>query len=762
MKSALKTIIAVLTLSLAFGAHAQQQAQVEQTGDGKNWTVNIRNADIQAFINQVAEMTGKNFVVDPRVRARDVTVISNQPLTSDEVYELFLSVLQVHGYAAVPSGEVIKIVTNTTAKQSNLPVTPNAGSVGGEELITQVIAVDNSPVEELVPVLRPLVPQYGHLAAVGSANALIISDHADNIQRIHAIINSLDNAESDEVEIIQLEHAFAGNMVSLLQELTTADAGANTRRRGGQDSATLVADERTNRLIIKGDRGTRARLIPLIQKLDTPSSAAGGVQVVRLSHGDSEKMAELLKNFAAGASAVRQSGEGASGAAAARTSNGEARVSIQSDESLNALVIRAEPEMMKELQSVISQLDVRRAQILIEAAIVEVTGDKASSLGFQYLAGDLQNGVGAVNFGGSGISVQSLLQAVITEDPSNITLGDGITAGFGETDADGDLEWGALVQALASTTNTNLLSTPSILTLDNQEASIIVGENVPFVTGQASSTGSGVSNPFTTIQREDVGLTLKVTPHVAGLGTVRLELEQETSAVKDSVGEAVDIVTTKRKLTTTVLADDGETIALGGLISDDVQETVRKVPFLGDIPLLGFLFRSTSESHVKRNLMVFIKPTVLTDNNRLVDMTREKYMGVTAMQFRVNEEGELVREVQYPLPVKLENLFEGRSPVSDEYGRAYHDQQQKREEDSVTPPTSGPVTDTEGVVPGQEEAPAARDREADKAEDEAREPSATRASQPAEPASANESAVVVSQPNGQASSSNNQCRPPWC
>ncbi|HAB05994.1 MAG TPA: type II secretion system protein GspD, partial [Alcanivorax sp.] len=483
MKSALKTIIAVLTLSLALGAHAQQQAQVEQSGDGKNWTVNIRNADIQAFINQVAEMTGKNFVVDPRVRARDVTVISNQPLTSDEVYELFLSVLQVHGYAAVPSGGVIKIVTNTTAKQSNLPLTPNAGSVDGEELITQVIAVDNSPVEELVPVLRPLVPQYGHLAAVGSANALIISDHADNIQRMRAIINSLDNAESDEVEIVQLEHAFAGNMVSLLEELTTSDPAANNRRRGAQGGATMVADERTNRLIIKGDRGTRARLMPLIRQLDSPSSAAGGVQVVRLSHGDSEKMAELLKNFAAGASAVRQGGD--ESGAAARTSDGEARVSIQSDESLNALVIRAEPEMMKELQSVISQLDVRRAQILIEAAIVEVTGDKANNLGFQYLAGDLENGVGAVNFGGSGISVQSLLQAVITEDPSNITLGDGIAAGFGETDADGDLEWGALVQALASTTNTNLLSTPSILTLDNQEASIIVGENVPFVTGQA-------------------------------------------------------------------------------------------------------------------------------------------------------------------------------------------------------------------------------------------------------------------------------------
>jgi len=710
MKSALKTIIAVVALSFALSVHAQQQqASVEATGDGKTWTVNIRNADIQAFINQVAQMTGKNFVVDPRVRARDVTVISNQPLTADEVYELFLSVLQVHGYAAVPSGNgVIKIVTNTTAKQSNLPLTQNAGSVDGEELITQVITVDNSPVEELVPVLRPLVPQYGHLAAVGSANALIISDHADNIQRMRAIIGSLDNAESDELEIVQLQHAFAGNMVALLEELTKADAaGGNNRRRGLQGGATVIADERTNRLIVKGDRGTRARLIPLIRQLDTPSSAAGGVQVVRLSHGDAEQMAELLKNFAAGASAVRQGGEGNGGAAAARTvSDADARVSIQADTSLNALVIRAEPEMMKELQSVISQLDVRRAQILIEAAIVEVTGDKASSLGFQYVAGDLNNGIGAVNFGGDGVSINSLLQAVITEDPSNISLGDGITAGIGETDADGDIEWGALIQALASTTNTNLLSTPSILTLDNQEASIIVGENVPFVTGQASSTGSGVSNPFTTIQREDVGLTLKVTPHVAGLDTVRLELEQETSAVKDSIGEAVDIVTTKRKLTTTVLADDGETIALGGLINDDVQETVRKVPLLGDIPLLGVLFRSTSKQHIKRNLMVFIKPTVLASNDRLVDMTREKYMGVTAMQFRVNDQGELVREVKFPLPTRADRLFEGRSPVSDDYRRAYEAEQDKSVEESAAPPTSGPVTDTDSVLP-EEEAPAA-------------------------------------------------------
>lgn len=697
---ALGSILAVLVVSVSPSAHAQRagQDQVVQNADGKTWTVNIRNADIQAFISQVAEMTGKNFVVDPRVRARDVTVISNQPLTSAEVYELFLSVLQVHGYAAVPSGDVVKIVTNTTAKQSNLPMT-EANEAGGEELVTQVIAVQNSPVEELVPVLRPLVPQYGHLAAVGSANALIISDHADNIQRMRAIIHHLDNTESEEVEIVQLRHAFAGNMVSLLDQLVSSTQAAGGNRRAPRaESATVVADERTNRLILKGDRATRARLLPLISRLDTPSSASSRVQVIRLSHGDAEDMAELLMNFAQGAAAVRKGGEGsgaaggASGAAVAGT--GDNKVSIQADASLNALVIRAEPEMMNELQSVISQLDVRRTQILIEAAIVEVTGDKADSLGFQYLAGSSSGGYGGVNFSGQGLSVQGLIQAMLTDDPTNLTLGDGIAAGFGETDADGNLRWGALVQALASTTNTNLLSTPSILTLDNQEASIIVGENVPFITGQSTSSSSTTANPFTTIQREDVGLTLKVTPHLAGMDTIRLELDQETSAVKDD-SSASDIITTKRQLTTTVLADDGQTIALGGLISDDVQKTVRKVPLLGDIPLLGVLFRSTSETHVKPNLMVFIKPTILESNERLVDMTRDKYMGITAMQFSVDENGELVQEVKNPLPTRVDRLFNGRTSTSDDYRRAYEREQQRSADESVVPPASGPVINAE-------------------------------------------------------------------
>jgi len=636
--------------------------------------VNIRNADIQAFISQIAEMTGKNFVVDPRVRARDVTVVSTKALTAAEVYELFLSVLQVHGYAAVPSGDIIKIVPNTTAKQSNLPLV-GKNEAGGEELVTRVIPVENSPVEELVPVLRPLVPQYGHLAAVGSANALIISDHMDNIRRMEAIIASLDNAESEDVQVIKLEHAFAGDMVKMLESLTPQTGGRRGKTKDG--GVTVVADERTNRLIIKGDRITRQRMAQMIRNLDTPASATGGVQVVRLSHGDAEALAELLKNFAEGASAAKP---GADGKAAAASITGD-KVSIQADKSLNALVIRAEPAMMKEIMSVISQLDVRRAQILIEAAIVEVSGDTGKALGFQYVAGSDESGVGAINFGNAGLTINSIVQALATDDPSGLALGDGITMGFGEEDSNGDLKWGALIQALSTSTDVNLLSTPSILTLDNQEASIVVGENVPFITGTSTSTGSGVSNPFQTIQREDVGLSLKVTPHVAGLSTIRLELEQENSQVKDSVGEAADIVTTTRKLESTVLADDGETIALGGLIRDNITKTVRKVPILGDIPLLGILFRSTSNSREKSNLMVFLRPTILPDNERLLSMTRQKYMGITALQFELNGKGQLEQVVRNPLPVNLEQVFEGRQKISQEYRDAYDARQNAPEQD---------------------------------------------------------------------------------
>jgi general secretion pathway protein D len=647
-------LVVALAASVASG---QQRAEGVTEGD-KGWTVNIRNADIQAFITQVAEMTGRNFVVDPRVRSRDVTVISQQALSDEEVYQLFLSVLQVHGYAAVPSGDVTKIVPNTTAKQSNLPLTQD-GPDQGEELITRVISVDDTPVEELVPVLRPLVPQYGHLAAVGSANALIISDHMDNIRRIEAILGQIDGAESEEVEVIDLENAFAGDLVKLLENLTPAGGG---RRQNQESGLTLVADERTNRLIIKGDRASRERIRNLVRELDVAQSTASGVKVIRLAHADAKSTAELLKNFAQSAPAAA-GGEGAAKAARGGDQNG---ISIQADESINALVIRAEPAVMKELRSVISQLDVRRAQVLIEAAIVEISGGKGLDLGFQYAAGDEEEGVGAINFSNFGISVNQVIAALRSDEVTS-GLGDGITVGGGQEDENGDFEWGGFVQALATTSNVNLLSTPSILTLDNQEASIIVGQNVPFVTGQSTNTGSGVSNPFQTIQREDVGLELTVTPHLADLDSIRLELKQETSDVVPSSQtqvQSADIITTKRSIETTVLARHRETIVLGGLIKDDVRESVSKVPLLGDIPLLGKLFSSTSKQREKSNLMVFLRPTILENDEALVNLTRRKYLGVTALHFRVNRKGELERVANSPLPAEPSELFEGRDGPS--------------------------------------------------------------------------------------------------
>lgn len=657
---------ALLLALVLVTAPAPTWAEQQDAGAGaeKTWTVNIRNADIEAFITQVADMTGKNFVVDPRVRTRDVTVISTKALTSAEVYELFLSVLQVHGYAAVPAGNVIKIVNNTTAKQSNLPLVEGK-AVAGEELITRVIAVENAPVDELVPVLRPLVPQYGHLAAVSSANVLVISDHADNIRRVEAILAHLEGSESQDVEIIPLAHAWVGELVKLLENLVPEKGG---KRKDQPSSVTLVADERTNRLIIKGDRLARERIRNLVVELDVPPSQNSGLQVFRLSHSDAKQMAELLKAFTDGKTAASGGEKGAQSAP-------QGPVSIQADESLNALVIRAEPAIMNELKMVISQLDVRRAQILIEAAIVEVSLDNGSALGFQYATGNENDGLAAINFSNLGVSVNELAAAAATGEAGGVSLGDGITLGGGERDANGGLKWGVLVQALAGSSNANLLSTPSILTLDNQEASIIVGENVPFVTGQSTDTGAGVSNPFTTIQREDVGLTLKVTPHLAGAETIRLKLEQETSAVKESGGgsdtqQPVDIVTTKRNIQTTVLADDGETIVLGGLIRDDVKSVVRKVPLLGDIPLLGTLFSSKSKTRTKQNLMVFLRPTILEDNERLVGLARQRYLGITAMQFEVNRRGELERVTRYPLPLNAEELFTGREDLPEGLGDA--------------------------------------------------------------------------------------------
>lgn len=597
-----------LLISLLFSFAAFSTAE-EQT-----WQVNLKDADIRAFVTQVADITGYSFVIDPRVKGK-VTVVSNTPMDKDAVYEMFLSVLGVHGFAAIPGTGVIKIVQQNDAKQEAdnpklLKRVPN------EQIVTRVIQVNNANALELVPILRPMVAKYGHLAGVAAANALIISDHVSNIKRISKIINELDSPSKYELEVIQLQEAWVGDMVKLLEELAPSELGQSAQSKGA-NKFSVVADQRSNRLILRGDEPFREKMRSLISKLDQPSSTGGKTKVVRLKHADAEEIAELLSGLM-GDIVSEEAAE--KGQAAPKVD-----ASVYADEGLNALVIRAEPSLLQELEGVIEELDVRRAQVLIEAAIVEIQDNTDNKLGIQWALYDEGASIpGAfTNFNEIGLSAANLLGALIDKD--NDPNGDldpsllgspstGLTLGVGDTNSNG-VSWGALVQALEGDAGANVLSTPKVITMDNQESSIIVGENIPIITGQSSSGGAGTSDPFTTIEREDVGVKLIVTPSISEGDLVRLEIEQEISGVSPSTAGA-DIITTKRQIKTNVLADDGETIVLGGLIRDDVRMSESKVPLLGDIPWLGALFRSSSEVVTKQNLLVFLRPTILRIKRR--------------------------------------------------------------------------------------------------------------------------------------------------
>ena len=599
----------------------------------ETWRLNLKDADIRAFVTQVADITGYSFVVDPRVKGK-VTVLSSAPMNKDEIYDLFLAVLQVHGFTAIPGEEVIKVVQQVDAKRSAESL-ERFTEVPSEQLITRVIQIDNANALELVPILRPLVAKYGHLAGVAAANALIVSDHSSNIQRIEQIVRELDSPSKYEVEVIQLEEAWVGDMVELLQELAPAELG-----QGGGDNAarkySVTADERSNRLILRGDETFRDKMRELIRKLDQPSATGGTTKVIRLSHADAENLTEILKGVMG---EVAKESTGGSGGAGGSTGSGRnTSFSVFADEGLNALVVRGEPSMMQEAEMIVKALDVRRAQVMIEAAIVEISDELGQDLGVQLALGD-ESGestpVAGTNFNNVGRSLGDVLGAILSDSVIAPATG-GITIGAGQRNENG-VSWGVLLQALSTSAAANLLSTPSIITLDNQESEIIVGQNVPFRTGQSTVTGDGTTNPFTTIERRDIGLTLKVTPTISADGLVRLVVEQTTENIGDSVESASDIITNKREIKTTVLADDGETIVLGGLTTDDLQVNKSKVPLLGDIPVLGRLFSSESERRVKRNLLVFLRPTIMLGKADAVAATDEKFQSLWEINLGVRK-----------------------------------------------------------------------------------------------------------------------------
>ena len=624
-------------------------------GQEETWRLNLKDADIRAFVTQVADITGYSFVVDPRVKGK-VTVLSSAPMNKDEIYDLFLAVLNVHGFTAIPGEEVIKIVQQVDAKQSaeildRFPETPS------EQLITRVIQIDNANALELVPILRPLVAKYGHLAGVAAANALIVSDHRSNIERIEQIVRELDSPSKYEVEVIQLKEAWVGDMVTLLQELAPDELG----KAGGENAArkySVTADERSNRLILRGDETFRDKMRELIRKLDQPSATGGTTKVIRLKHADAKNLTEILKGVMG---EVAKEGSAGGGGAAGASGKPDSNFSVFADEGLNALVVRGAPSLMQEAEQIVAQLDLRRAQVMIEAAIVEISDELGQDLGVQLAVADQSGGstpVVGTNFSNVGRSLGDVLNAILSDSVIAPAAG-GITIGAGERDEDG-LSWGILLQALATSSAANLLSTPSIITLDNQESEITVGQNVPFKTGQTAVTGDGLSNPFTTIERRDVGLTLKVTPTISADGLVRLVVEQTTESVADSIEDASDIVTNKREIKTTVLADDGETIVLGGLTRDDLRITKSKVPLLGDIPYLGRLFSSEAQSRIKRNLLVFLRPKIMLGKADAVAATDEKYKALWEVNLNVREKLGLPSAEERPA---IDDLFDSGSEM---------------------------------------------------------------------------------------------------
>lgn len=623
-------------------------------------TLNFRNTDINAVISSVADITGKNFIVDPRVKGK-VTIISKRPMSQGEVYQVFLSVLEVHGYTAIPSGEVIKIVPDADAKHSGMPTVGEDSKARGDEAVTRVIQIEHVTAAQLVPILRPLVPPQGHLAAYPQSNVLIISDRARNIERLLSIIERIDQPSSGEIEIVPLQYAAAGDLVRVLTSLQQQSG-----KKGGQtpDQLTLVADERTNSILIGGDRATRLQMRAIISHLDTPSEVEGDTHVIYLRYAKAKDLVPVLTGVGDSKKTTLAKGAAPGGARAA-SSGGTPILNIQADESSNALVITAPPSLFKSLEAVVRQLDVRRAQVLIEAIIAEVSSDKKAEFGVQWIldgsGGDRP--IGVSNFSSSGSSISGIAAAAAAGGSAGAanaasSIGDGLSLALGRFNSD-TFNFAGLITALEGDGETNVLSTPSIVTMDNEEAEIFIGDEVSIPSGSFSSTGSGSNptNPFTTFDRVPVGISLKVKPQINEGDAIRLDIEQSVDSFKGEAGTA-GVTTSERNIKTSVMVDDGKVLVLGGLIKDDMVESQSKVPLLGDIPIIGHLFRHESVLKIKTNLMVFLRPVIMRDAKRGAILTNSKYTYIRDMQMALKERGvPLMSDETPPLLPDLESFI---------------------------------------------------------------------------------------------------------
>jgi|TARA_B110000902_G_scaffold29227_1_gene31523 general secretion pathway protein D len=613
-----------------------------------DYSPNFKNTEISEFINIVGKNLKKTIIVDPNVRGK-ITVRSYDLLNENQYYQFFLNVLQVYGYSAVTmSSGVIKVIRSKDAKSSNIPVVEGS-PFDGDEMITRVMPVYNVPVRELAPLLRQLndTAGGGNVVSHDASNVMMLTGRAAVVNRLVEIIERVDKAGDEEVEIIKLKYASATDLVRIIDSVNKSQGKSNS---GGKSDPRVVADDRTNSIIVSGDVKARKRLINLVERMDSELETSGNTRVIFLNYAKSEDLVKVLQGVSASIQAEEKSST-----KGRQSTNRD--VSIDSHKDSNALVITAEPDMMRSLEDVIRQLDVRRAQVLVEAIIVEVFEGDGTTLGVQWAnekGGGTQFNNGVVGIGSLAVGVNQAQDKILVDSITTTSNGDTVVVPTEKSQL-GDLSglasllggvnglllggvkdgWGAVLQAVSTDTNSNLLATPHLTTMDNEEAFFIVGQEVPIITG--STTGSNNANPFQSVDRQEVGIKLKVTPQINEGDAVQLLIEQEVSSVSGAT--SVDVIINKREIKTSVIVDDGGTIVLGGLIDDAVQESVSKVPLLGDIPILGNLFKSTSTSVSKRNLMVFIRPTIIRDGVTMNEISHKKYQYIRAEQLKRQSQG---------------------------------------------------------------------------------------------------------------------------
>ncbi|WP_028109409.1 type II secretion system secretin GspD [Ferrimonas futtsuensis] len=609
------------------------------------YAANFKGTDIQEFINIVGKNLQKTIIVDPTVRGK-INVRSYDLLNDDQYYQFFLSVLEVYGYAVVEmDGNVIKVVKGKDAKNAAIRVADEQQPGAGDEMVTRIVPLYNVEAKQLAPLLRQLNDNSdgGNVVNYDPSNVLMITGRAATVNKLVEIVKRVDLQGDTKVQVVKLQYASAAEMVRIIDALYRSGAQQST---AAGSVPKVVADERTNSVVISGDEKARKRAVQLVHSLDQDMRNSGNTRVFYLKYAQAEELQEVLSGFA---ESLEQAEDAAKGGTRGKQNQG---ITIMAHADSNALVINAKPDQMQEIESVIRQLDIRRAQVLVEAVIVEIAEGDDISFGVQMYH---ESGALTQFNNGNGVTIGEIAAGLwdARETPgSTVCTGDTCTE---NPDQPGDIstlasalakingmawgmqigDFGALVQAVASDSNSNVLATPSITTLDNQEASFIVGDEVPVITGSAASSGN--DNPFQTVERKEVGIKLTVKPQINEGDAVQMEIVQETSNVNGRT--SVDVTFGKRELKTTVLADSGETIVLGGLLNEDVQESVSKIPLLGDIPYLGALFTSTSSRKTKRNLMIFIKPTIIRDGVTMNGLSGRKYNYIRAAQLAQDEEG---------------------------------------------------------------------------------------------------------------------------